>query len=132
MPIVPIVILGLHMAAAVFWLFSSVILGWGQPATASVRLFRSQMVAATVAVFTGGGLWQMLHAGGFGWPERVLALGAVLAIAAAGVQGALVGGQVRRMRSGEGGDARKVLLGQRITTGLLAVVFLCMVLERYV
>jgi hypothetical protein len=132
MPLIPILILGLHMAAAVFWLFSSVILGWGQPATASVRLFRPQMAAATVAVFTGGGLWQMLHAGGFGWPERVLALGAILAIAAAGVQGALVGGQVRRLKAGEAADEAKILRGQKITTGLLVVVFACMVLERYV
>lgn len=132
MPIVPLVILGLHMAAAVFWLFSSLILGWGQPAAASKSVFRAQMAAAALAVFTGGGLWQMLHVGAFGRPEMVLALGAVLAIAAAGVQGALVGGQIRRLRAGEGGDERRILLGQRIATGLLGLVLLCMVLERYV
>ena len=132
MPIVPIVILGLHMAAAVFWLFSSLILGWGQPAAASKSVFRPQMAAAALAVFTGGGLWQMLHVGAFGRPEMVLALGAVLAIAAAGGQGALVGGQIRKLRSGLVGDDRKVLLGQRIATGLLAATLVCMVLERYV
>jgi hypothetical protein len=132
MPIVPLVILGLHMAAAVFWLFSSLILGWGQPPIASKTLFRPQMAAAALAVFTGGGLWQMLHAGGFGPPEMVLALGAVLAIAAAGVQGALVGGQIRKLRAGLPGDDRKVLLGQRLATGLLGATLVCMVLERYV
>jgi hypothetical protein len=74
----------------------------------------------------------MLHAGAFGLPEMVLALGGVLAIAAAGVQGALVGGQIRKLRAGLVGDDRKVLLGQRLATGLLAATLVCMVLERYV
>jgi hypothetical protein len=132
MPLIPILILGLHMAAAVFWLFSSLILGWGQPAVASTRLFRPQMAAATLAVFTGGGLWQMLHAGAFRLPEMVLALGAVLAIAAAGVQGALVGGQVRRLKAGEAADEPRIVRGQKIAAGLLAAVLVCMIAERYI
>jgi hypothetical protein len=132
MPLVPLILIGLHMAAAVFWLFSSVILGWGQPAAASARLFRAQMIAAALAVFTGGGLWQMLHAGGMGRPEMVLALGAVLAIVAAGVQGALVGGQVRRVKAGEAADEPRILRGQKLTAVLLGLVLICMVAERYV
>jgi len=135
MPIPLLLTLGLHMAGALFWLVSSLALGFGRNPAASRPLFRVQMGAATVAVFSGGGLWQMLHAGGFGPGEAVLAVGAVLAIAAAGVQGAMVGGPARRLSPGDGPDSplgRKVLTGQKVAAGLLAVAFVCMVAERYV
>jgi len=122
--------LGLHMAGAAFWLLTSLVLGFGQPAEASVRLFRPQMVAATVAVFSGGGLWSLLHPGGFGRQEMVLAAGAVLAIAAAGVQGALVGGGVRRLPDATA--AAKVVRGQKIATVLLALALACMLIVRHV
>jgi len=122
--------LGLHMAGAAFWLLTSLVLGFGQPAEASVRLFRPQMVAATVAVFSGGGLWSLLHPGGFGRQEMVLAAGAVLAIAAAGVQGAMVGGPVRRLP--DPAAASKVVRGQKIAAVLLALALACMLIVRHV
>ncbi len=130
-----VLVLGLHMAASLFWFLSSVILGWNVNLSASGRLFCPQMVAAALAVFSGGGMWQMLHAGGFGRREMVLAAGAVIAVVAAGVQGALVGGPVRRLRSGgqlDGDAGKRILLGQRIAAGLLLVTFACMMAERYV
>ena len=134
MPIPLLLTLGLHMAGAVFWLLTSAALGWNGDPAASKVMFRPQMVAATVVVFSGGGLWSMLHSGGFGPREIVLAIGAVLAVAAAGVQGALVGGQVRRLAgaSPEGDAGRRILLGQRIAAGLLACALLAMVAERAV
>jgi hypothetical protein len=129
MPIPLLVTLGLHMAGALFWLLTSVVLGFGQPPAASARLFRPQMVAATVAVFSGGGLWSMLHSGTFGRPEMVLALGAVLAVAAAGAQGALVGGQVRRLP--DPAAAAKVLRGQKIASVLLLLALACMMLAKH-
>src|SRR5882757_685860 len=96
---VVIVLLGLHIVAALFWLLSSFILARARGA-GSAKMFRWQMAAATLAIFTGGGLWSMFHRGLFGPPEMILAGGALVAIVAAGVQGAMVGGPVRRMKSG--------------------------------
>jgi hypothetical protein len=83
MPIPLLLTIGLHMAAALFWLLTSLVAGFGGNPALSARLFRPQMVAATLAVFSGGGLWTMLHPYGFQAAEMVLAAGAVLAIAAA-------------------------------------------------
>lgn len=130
MPIALLLTLGLHMAATLFWLLTSLVLGFGQPAAASARLFRPQMVAATLAVFSGGGLWSMLHPYGFGRPEMVLTAGAVLAILAAGAQGSLVGAQVRRLPDAEAGA--KVLRGQKIAGVLLVLALACMLIARHV
>ncbi len=130
MPIPLLITLGLHMAGALFWLLTSLVLGFNNNPAASKVMFRSQMVAATVAVFSGGGLWSMLHPAGFGRPEMALAAGAVLAIAAAGVQGAMVGGSVRRLPD-PSAEAR-IILGQRIATGLLACTLVLMLIQRHV
>lgn len=130
MPISLLLTIGLHMAAALFWLLTSLVAGFGNNPTLSARLFRPQMVAATLAVFSGGGLWSMLHPGGFGAAEIVLAAGAVLAIAAAGVQGALVGGGVRRLP--DAAAAARVVLGQKIAAVLLLLTLACMLAARHV
>jgi hypothetical protein len=124
------VTIGLHMAGAAFWLLTSLVLGFGGDPAQSKVMFRPQMVAATVTVFAGGGLWSLLHPYGFNRPEIVLAIGAVLAIAAAGVQGALVGGSVRRLPDPVA--EKKILLGQRIASGLLIVALAMMLLEKHV
>ena len=130
MPIPLLLTIGLHMAATLFWLLTSLVAGFGGNPAMSPRLFRPQMVAATLAVFSGGGLWSMLHPGGFGAPEIVLAIGAVLAIAAAGVQGAMVGGGVRRLP--DPAAAAKVVLGQKIAAVLLLITLACMLAARHV
>jgi hypothetical protein len=129
MPPVLIVLLGLHTLAALFWLLSSFVLARARVA-GSARMFRWQMAAATLAIFTGGGLWSMFHRSVFGPSEMILAAGALCAIAAAGVQGAMVGGPVRRMKNGELSEAAalaRITLGQRIAAGLLAVTLITMV-----
>jgi hypothetical protein len=91
------------------------------------------MVAATVVVFAGGALWSMLHKGVFGSREMMLALGAVCAIVAAGVQGGLVGGSIRRLKTGvlaEDPAGKRMRLGQRIGAALLVVALLTMVGAR--
>lgn len=130
MSIALILTLGVHMAAALFWLLSSLVLGWNGHPAASKPLFRPQMIGATLAVFSGGGLWQLLHASVFGPREIALAFGAILALAAAGVQGALVGANVRRLPDTTA--AAKIVLGQKLATGLLAAALLGMLAERYV
>ena len=130
MSIALLITLGLHIAGALFWLLTSLVLGFNNNPAASKVMFRPQMAAATVTVFSGGGLWTMLHPSGFGRPEMVLAAGAVLAIAAAGVQGAMVGGSLRRLPDPTA--EKRVLLGQRIATGLLACALAAMLIQRHV
>jgi hypothetical protein len=130
MPPVAILVIGLHTLTGLFWLLSSFILSRAKGVTASAAMFRWQMLAATLAVFSGGGLWSMFLKGLFGPPEMILAGGGLCAVAAAGVQGALVGGAIRRMKSGvlsEETALRKIALGQRIGAGLLAVTLITMV-----
>jgi hypothetical protein len=126
MPIPLLLTIGLHIAAGLFWLLTSLVLGFGGNPEASKRLFRSQMVAATIAVFAGGGLWSMLHPYGFRAPEMLLAAGAVLAIGAAGVQGAMVGGQVRRLP--DPAAEAKIVRGQKIAGVLLVLALACMLI----
>ena len=135
MPITLLIVIGLHMAATLFWLLTSLAQVKDADLHRAGVLFRPQMIAAVVAVFTGGGLWQMLHGGGHGPREMVLGVGALCAIVAAGVQGALVGGPVRRLKTGgvsEADAARKVLLGQRIAAALLTVALVAMIGQRHV
>lgn len=130
MPISLLLTIGLHMAAALFWLLTSLVLGFGGNPGASKRLFRPQMAAATLVVFSGGGLWSMLHPYGFRPQEMVLAAGAVLAIAAAGAQGAMVGGGLRRLPD-PGAEAR-IARGQKTAAVLLALALACMLAARHV
>jgi hypothetical protein len=130
MPFPLLLTIGLHIAGAGFWLLTSLVLGFGATAEASRRMFRPQMVAATIAVFSGGGLWTMLHPYGFGRPEMVLAAGAVMAIAAAGVQGAMVGGPLRQLP--DAAAEAKIVRGQKIATVLLALALTCMMIARRV
>jgi hypothetical protein len=106
----------LHVLSGVFWAgttFALARLGGNHD-----QLFKPQMGAAVVAVATGAWLWFLLHGGSPGTQEHILGLGAIFAIAAAGVQGML-----RR---------RRPATGQRIAAALLAVTVICMAAARYV
>jgi hypothetical protein len=110
-------LIGLHILAGVFWAGSTfaIVRSGGAGAEA---LFRPQMGAATITVLAGVGLWGILHSGAHGPTEHTLTLGALCAIAAAGVQGA-----TRR---------KNPVKGQRIAAGLLAVTVISMAVARYV
>lgn len=112
-----IILIALHALSGVFWAGSTFTLARSGGA-GSDALFRPQMGAAVVAVLTGAGMWHLLHAGNFGTGEKVLAVGAIAAIAAAGVQGAL--------------HRKQPAAAQRIAGGLLALTVVCMVVARYV
>ena len=134
MPVALIITLALHVLAGVFWAGSVFALA-RDPKLGAEALFRPQMGAAVIAVLTGAYLWHLLHEGGFGPVETVLAVGALCAIAAAGVQGALVGGATRRRRAGQISEAEaagRIALGTRVAALLLAVTLICMVTARYV
>jgi hypothetical protein len=116
MQIVIIVLIGLHILAGVFWAGSTFAIV--RSGAGADTLFGPQMGAATITVLAGIGLWGILHRGTMGPTEHTLSLGALCAIAAAGVQGA-----TRR---------KNPLKGQRIAAGLLAIAVICMAIARYV
>src|SRR5690349_6351468 len=87
MQVTLIILIGLHILAGVFWAGSTFAIARSGGAGAEA-LFGPQMGAATVTVLAGIGLWGILHRGPGGPMEHTLALGALCAIIAAGVQGA--------------------------------------------
>jgi hypothetical protein len=92
------------------------------------------MGTAVIAVLSGGYLWHLVHAGSFGTAEQILAVGALCALVAAGVQGALGGRAIRSLRNGKAGEAdarSRIATAQRIAAALLAVTAVCMGAARY-
>ncbi|HEV2506424.1 MAG TPA: hypothetical protein VGV39_25345 [Mesorhizobium sp.] len=124
--------LALHVMSGVFWAGSTFVLARTGDGRLATTLFAPQMGAATVAVLSGAVLWYLFHGGGyFGTQEQVLAIGAAAAIAAAGVQGALVG---RARRIGAQGNAANILggavRGERLAAALLAITVITMAIAR--
>src|SRR5437879_3054077 len=127
------VVLSLHVLSAIFWAGTSVTLA-RTGGLGGAKLFRPQMGAALVAIITGAYLWSQLHAGGFGTAELVLAIGVVLALIAAGVQGRFGGAAIRALRQGRISEVEaqpRIATGQRIAAPLLALTVVCMVIARY-
>jgi|SRR5579872_144642 len=112
-----ILLIAIHVLAGVFWAGTTLAIARSGGAGAQ-KLFRPQMGAATLAVLAGFALWGILHRGPMGPMEETLAIGAVCAIAAAGVQGAF--------KRGNGVGA------QRVAAALLTVTVICMAIARYV
>ena len=134
MQIALIVALSLHILSTVFWAGTTFTLA-RIGGVGGEQLFRPQMGAAVVAVLTGGYLGHLVHAGAFGTAEQILAVGALAALVAAGVQGAIGGRAIRSLRTGtaDEADARsRIAKAQRIAAGLLAVTAVCMGAARYV
>jgi uncharacterized membrane protein len=123
----------LHVLPAVFWAGTTFVLARAGGDGAE-RLGHPQIGAALVTMIAGGVLWGLLHRGGFGAMERLLAVGAACAVAAAGLQ-ALSLPAVRRLRTAGEADAlaqrRRIATTQRIAAGLLAVAIVCMAASRY-
>ncbi|AZN99239.1 hypothetical protein EJ066_20065 [Mesorhizobium sp. M9A.F.Ca.ET.002.03.1.2] len=133
MQYVYIIVLGLHVLAGVFWAGTTIAVA-RDPEIRIERFFRPQMGAAGMVFVTGILLWYFFHEGVFGSMEKVLALGIVTALIAAGVQGALVGSASRQLA---GANAvmqtqlrAKMTRGERIAGGLLVVTVLCMAVAR--
>jgi|SRR5215472_13018896 len=134
MQVLLIATLVLHVLTGVFWAGTTFTLALTVGAHAD-RLFRPQMGAAVLVLLTGGLLWHLAHDGTFGTAEQLLAVGALCAIAAGGVQG-MVTGPVLRKQSAGGGFERSALharmvTGQRVAAGLLAITVICMAAARY-
>jgi uncharacterized membrane protein len=134
MQIALIIALSLHVLSTVFWAGTSFTLA-RTGGVGGEQLFRPQMAAAVIAVLTGGYLGHLVHAGTFGTTEQVLAIGALAALVAAGVQGAIGGRAIRSLRVGKTEEAvarSRIATAQRIAAVLLAVAAVCMGAARYV
>src|SRR5438128_3961341 len=106
MQIALIITLSLHVLSSVFWAGTSFALA-RTGGVGGEQLFRPQMGAAVLTVLTGlylghlaHDLGHLAHAGAFGTAEQVLAVGALAAFVAAGVQGAVGGRAIRNLRRG--------------------------------
>jgi hypothetical protein len=119
----------LHMLSGVFWAGTTFVLA-RTGADHAGELFFPQRGAAAVAVLTGGLLWYLLHRGHFDTNEQILAVGVLSAVIAGGVQFAS-----GRVALDKGEDAqrlqRRLVAGQRIAAGLLAITVTCMAAARY-
>jgi hypothetical protein len=128
-----IIVLSLHILAAVLWAGGTFVLarlhGVGGP-----RLRAPMFGAAIVTILTGGYLWRVVHGAAFGGPETVLAFGIACALLAFTVQ---VGVDVRtRWQLAQGtlpeavAQTRAALVA-RLAAGLLAITVICMAAARY-
>jgi hypothetical protein len=134
MQITLIVTLVLHVLSGVFWAgttFASARAGGNQ----ADLFFRAQMGAAAIAVVTGAILWFLLHRGELGTPGHLLAMGALCALLAAGVQGMTGAPALHKLSAlveSEGSRLRqRAARGQRIAAALLAITVTCMAAARY-
>jgi uncharacterized membrane protein len=132
MQIALIIALSLHVLSSVFWAGSSFTLARTGGAGGE-KLFRPQMGAALVAILSGAYLGHSVHEGSFGTAEKILAAGALAALIAAGVQAAVGGPAIHRLRGGIADEAARsrLVTAQRIAAALLAIAAVCMGAARY-
>ncbi|MCC8965076.1 hypothetical protein H8A95_22860 [Bradyrhizobium sp. Pear76] len=133
MQAVLIIALSLHVLSSVFWAGSSFTLA-RTGGLGGEKLLFPQIGAATVAIVTGATLWRLVHEGSFALSEKILAGGAIAALAAIAVQTIVGGGAIRQLRSDAGDTSvarSRLAIAQRIAAGLLAVTALCMGAARY-
>ncbi|TYO63212.1 hypothetical protein FXV83_28180 [Bradyrhizobium hipponense] len=129
-----VIALSLHVLSSVFWAGSSFALARTGGAGGEQLVF-PQLGAATIAIVTGAYLGHLVHAESFGPTEQVLALGAVCALIAVGVQAAIGPRAVLTLRRGtsEAADVHsRIATAQRVAAVLLAITALCMGAARYI
>ncbi|QPC93707.1 hypothetical protein [Mesorhizobium sp. INR15] len=134
MQYVYIAVVGFHVMAGVFWAGTTMTMA-RDPEIRVERLLRPQMGAAMGVFLTGALLWYFFHGAYFGSTEMVLALGILTALAAAGVQGAVVGSASRQLADSDPTAhprlRARMTMGERIAAGLLAITVLCMAVARF-
>jgi hypothetical protein len=129
-----IIALSLHILSSVFWAGTSFTLA-RTGGVGGEQLYRPQMGAAMIAILSGGYLGHLVHVGGFGATEQVLAIGALAALLAAGIQGAIGGSAIRTLYAGTADEVTarsRIATAQRLAAALLAVTAVCMGVARYV
>ncbi|MEZ0470830.1 hypothetical protein [Luteimonas salinilitoris] len=120
-----VVILALHVLAAVFWAGSSFVIA-RIDGIDSRRLFASQTGAAALTILTGGYLWHVFHRGPFGNAELVLAIG----IAAAGLALVLQIAAFLRLRRAKA--TGRVAALHYPAAGLLTITVIGMAIARFI
>jgi len=133
MQIALIIALSLHVLSTVFWAGMSFALA-RTGGVGGEQLFRPQMAAAVIAILTGAYLGHLFSFNTSATTEQVLAIGALAALVAAGVQGAIGGRAIRSLRVGKTDEAvarSRIAAAQRIAAVLLAVAAVCMGAARY-
>ncbi len=115
---------GLHGAAGVIWLAISLyVLKAGAPSSKTIR--KAQAILAVLVVFFGLVLWVLLHGGAPGAREAVLGVGALCAIAAAGLQHGMAKANERRLLAlTADGAARSTLLRKIRLADILSALLL--------
>ena len=88
MPIVAALLLNLHAAGALVW--TGVTFFMSPQEKTDAKTLAIQMIAAVIAVATGGRLWMLLHWGGHSPMETVLKIGAGLSLVSLAAQVLLV------------------------------------------
>lgn len=126
--------IALHVLAGVFWAGTTFALARTGVERAE-QLLRPQLGAAVVAVATGALLWFFFHRGDASMQAHILALGAMFAVLAIGVQAVSAASGARRLSTSGELDAlpvrHRATTGQRIAAPLLAVTVACMAVARY-
>jgi hypothetical protein len=133
MQIVLVLVLSLHVLSSVFWAGSSFTLA-RTGGVGGEQLFGPQLGAATIAILSGAYLGHLVHGGGFGTAERILAGGALCALIAAGVQAAIGGSAISKLRNSaidERSARSRIATAQRVAAALLAITAVCMGAARY-
>jgi len=128
-----IVAISLHVLAAVSWAGTTFAMA-RLAGSGSERLFAPQMIAAALAILSGGYLWRTLHHGVFETMEKVLVIGVVAALLALVIQLFVARPAMRNLhRQGSDGDAlrSRIAVAHRIAAFLLAVTALSMAAARY-
>jgi uncharacterized membrane protein len=126
-----VAVLSIHVLTAVFWAGSTFVVARTNGLGADL-LFRPQMAAATIAVLSGGYLWNLLHEGSFGLTEKILAGAAASAIVAMVVQGWLIGRvALRRQAVDQTALRSRIAFAYRAAAFLLAATVVGMAAARY-
>jgi hypothetical protein len=111
-------LISLHALAGMFWAGSTLTLTHASPThRLTPELFRAQMSAAVIAIAAGGALWGVAIGAAHGPMETTLGIGALCAVAAAAVQGAM---------------RKSPVTSQRLAAVLLSVTVVCMVISPLV
>ena len=134
MQITLIFALMLHVLSGVFWAGTTFVLARTGGNQADLFL-RPQMGAAAVAVVTGGLLWFLLHDAPLGLQGHILAVGALCALIAVALQGAMALPALRKLSAlneAEGSRFRhRLATSQRIAAAFLVITVTCMAAARY-
>lgn len=129
-----IILVILHVVPGVYWAGSTFVMA-RSPMMGDAVLARSQAGAAGLAILVGIILMAIHYDIAPGAPDWDLGIGALCAIAAAGVQHGVAWRARRQLAAGIGdaaANSRRAAMGQRLAALLLVITVAAMVTWRYV